>query len=121
VIIGTYPCCNGNLWHSMPDRSPAYLPEDCPHCGARVWHRFSRVQSTSWTEADFLAEHDVDIETRMITPKPGTEAARFDQMCADLNKAVGEGKIDLSQALMLAAVQGAIEDVASVMKTAERP
>lgn len=112
MIFGTYPCCGGSLCHSMPDRSPAYLPEDCPHCGARVWHRFSRVQSTSWTEADFLTEHDVDMTARKVTPKPGTEAERFDRMCADLGKAVDEGKVDLSEALTLAAVQGALEDIA---------
>jgi len=63
----------------MPEKTPAYLPEDCPHCGAKVWHRLSRVESMSWTEADFLAEHDVDMEARKITAKPGTDAARFDE------------------------------------------
>jgi hypothetical protein len=69
MMIGSYPCCNGGLLIPMPDKTPAYAPEDCPHCGARVWHRFSRVDPQSWTEADFLAEHDVDAEKHTIEPK----------------------------------------------------
>ncbi len=53
----------------MPDKTPAYLPEDCPHCGAKVWHKLSRVDPTSWTEADFLAEFEVDLETKCINPR----------------------------------------------------
>lgn len=83
MIFGSYPCCDGDLCLSMPDRTPAWAPEDCPHCGARVWHRFSRVESMSWTEADFLAEHEVDQETKQIRPKPGTEAEAFDKMQRD--------------------------------------
>lgn len=83
MIIGTYPCCDGHLCLAMPARTPAWRPEDCPHCGARVWHRFSRVESMSWTEADFLAEHVVDAATREIRPRPGTAAAAFDKMQRD--------------------------------------
>lgn len=39
----------------------------------------SRVESMSWTESDFLAEHDVDMEAHTIKAKPGTDAARFDE------------------------------------------
>ena len=47
MIFGEYPCCGGDLALSMPDKSPAYMPEDCPHCRAKVWHRLSRVESAS--------------------------------------------------------------------------
>lgn len=83
MMIGTYPCCEGDLWLPMPDRTPAYMPEDCPHCGAKVWHRFSRVEPKSFTEAAFLAEHDVDEETRQIKARPGTDAEAFDKMQRD--------------------------------------
>ena len=69
MMIGSYPCCDGNLWIPMPDKTPAYAAEDCPHCGAKVWHLFSRVNPTTWTEADFLAEHDINHETKIITRK----------------------------------------------------
>lgn len=82
-IFGTYPCCDGDLHLAMPKKSPAYFPEDCPHCGARVWHRLSRVESVSWTETDFLAEYDVDEETKSVTAKPGTEAEAFRKMQTD--------------------------------------
>lgn len=78
MIFGDYPCCNGHLSLAMPAKTPAYVPEDCPHCGAKVWHRLSRVESMSWTETDFLAEYDVDAATRIVTPKPGTDAAAFE-------------------------------------------
>ncbi|MES1995571.1 MAG: hypothetical protein V4522_15875 [Pseudomonadota bacterium] len=79
MIFGEYPCCGGDLALSMPDKSPAYMPEDCPHCRAKVWHRLSRVESASWIEADFLAEHDVDVSAKTVIPKPGTEAEAFDR------------------------------------------
>lgn len=82
-MIGSYPCCDGDLWMAMPDKTPAYLPENCPHCGAKVWHRLSRLQSMSWTEADFLAEYEVDEEAGKVTAKPGTDAEAFDRMNRD--------------------------------------
>lgn len=33
----------------------------------------------SWTEADFLKEHDVDIEQKAIKAKPGTDAELFEK------------------------------------------
>lgn len=66
MIFGSYPCCNGALCLAMPDKTPAYLPEDCPHCGAKVWHLLSRVAPMSYTEADFLAEFDVDEAAKTI-------------------------------------------------------
>ena len=47
MMIGSYPCCEGDLWIPMPERTPAYAPEACPHCGAKVWHRFSRLEPKS--------------------------------------------------------------------------
>ena len=69
MMIGEYPCCNGALWIPMPDKTPAWAREQCPHCGATVWHKLSRVDPTSWTEEDFLAEFDVDEEAMLVTPK----------------------------------------------------
>lgn len=69
MIFGSYPCCSGSLGIAMPDKTPVYWPEDCPHCGAKVWHRLSRVDPQSWTEAEFLAEFEVDEATKMIRAK----------------------------------------------------
>jgi hypothetical protein len=56
----------------VPDRTPAYLPEDCPHCGAKVWHVVSRWEPVSYTEADFLERYEVDFEARIVTRKDGS-------------------------------------------------
>ncbi len=80
MMIGAYPCCAGNLALPTPDKTPAWRPEDCPHCGAKVWHRFSRIAPMSWTEPDFLAEHEIDYVRGLIIPKPGTEAEAFEHM-----------------------------------------
>jgi hypothetical protein len=69
MMIGDYPCCDGPLWLPMPSKTPAYQREECPHCEAVVWHRFSRVEPMSWKEADFLAEHEIDEEAKTIKPK----------------------------------------------------
>lgn len=69
MILGSYPCCDGTLCIETPDQTPVYVQEDCPHCGAKVWHKLSRADPTSWTEADFLAEHEVDYEAKTITVK----------------------------------------------------
>lgn len=69
MIIGEYPCCEGPLSLAVPDRTPAYLPETCPHCGARVWHKLSRTDPESWTEAEFLRLHDVNEATKRVTRK----------------------------------------------------
>ncbi|HRE44831.1 MAG TPA: hypothetical protein PKY87_12805 [Terricaulis sp.] len=73
MIIGEYPCCDGHLFIPLPDgiSLPAYEREKCPHCGAVVWHKHSRIDPESWTEAAFLAEHNVDEETKQITRKDG--------------------------------------------------
>lgn len=69
MIFGEYPCCSGDLNIAMPDTTPAYAREECPHCGTAVWHKFSRIQSTTWIESDFLELYTVDSETRKITEK----------------------------------------------------
>lgn len=70
MIVGKYPCCGGEVWIGMPSNAPGFAPEDCPHCGAHVWHYFSRLEPKTWMEADFLAAHDVDEKTKTIVPKP---------------------------------------------------
>lgn len=86
MMFGSYPCCDGPLLTEMPTEAPGYaaLPayrrEDCPHCGAVIWHRLSRLEPMSWTELDFLAEHQIDLGRRIIKPKPGTDAEKFDKL-----------------------------------------
>lgn len=72
MIFGVYPCCEGGLCLSLPESAPKMAKEDCPHCGARVWHLLSRLDPQSWTEADFLAEYEVDEETRSIKKRRET-------------------------------------------------
>ena len=69
MIIGDYPCCDGELCLSMPERTPTAAPECCPHCGAKVWRYFSRIQTTSYTEKEFLEKYTVDEETKAIRGK----------------------------------------------------
>ena len=69
MVIGEYPCCDGPFSAAVPDKTPAYFSEDCPHCGAKVWHRLSRVDPESWTEADFLELHVVDDANMQITDR----------------------------------------------------
>lgn len=69
MILGSYPCCEGPLALDVPDMTPAFSKERCPHCGAVVWHKFSRVDPCSWTEADFLSEYVVDDATHQIEPR----------------------------------------------------
>ena len=66
MMIGEYPCCGGALFLPMPDRTPAYEKEACPHCGVTVWHRYSRLDPQSWTEDVFMAEFIVDEATGTI-------------------------------------------------------
>ena len=102
MIFGSYPCCGGTLTLAMPDKTPAYLPEACPHCGTKVWHRLSRVETATWTEPDFLAQYDVDMEARTITAKAGTDAERFEDMNRQLGEAVKNGNVSLADAMAIA-------------------
>lgn len=70
MIFGDYPCCGGRLALAVPDQTPVFAQEDCPHCGAPVWHRLSRFLPESWTEAGFKAEYDHDPKTNTVTPRP---------------------------------------------------
>lgn len=69
MIFGNYPCCDGELTLSMPDQTPTFAKENCPHCGELVWHKFSRIEPQSFTEAQFLDEYEVDDESMSITRK----------------------------------------------------
>jgi hypothetical protein len=85
MIFGEYPCCSGDLNIAMPDTTPAYAREECPHCGAVVWHKLSRIQSTTWIESDFLELYTVDAETRKITEKnPAPEPPPEQNMIMDI-------------------------------------
>jgi hypothetical protein len=72
-MFGNYPCCDGPLAIGLDDeettKTPVYFPEDCPHCGAKVWHIYSRVWPQTFLEADFFKEYDVDFETRIVKSK----------------------------------------------------
>lgn len=69
MMIGSYPCCGAPLMIELPDRTPAFAPEECPHCGTKVWHRLSRLDPQTWTEEAFLEEFIVDDESRSITER----------------------------------------------------
>lgn len=69
MIFGNYPCCNGELCLSMPEKTPTSAPENCPHCGKRVWHIFSRLEPMSYTEKDFLKSYEVDEITKAVTKR----------------------------------------------------
>jgi hypothetical protein len=71
MIFGEYPCCDEPLSLTIPlgARLPLYTKDQCPKCGTTCWHKLSRFDPTSWTEEDFLAEHDVDAATNTVTRK----------------------------------------------------
>jgi len=69
MIFGCYPCCGGDLTLGVPDLSPQFQKETCPHCSSIVWHKLSRIDPESWIEAEFLALYDVDEEKKHIAPK----------------------------------------------------
>jgi hypothetical protein len=69
VITGSYPCCGGDLWIGVPEVTPKVLPEDCPHCGVKVWHVLSRLEPLTYLDADFRELYDVDDANKRITRK----------------------------------------------------
>jgi hypothetical protein len=73
MIFGDYPCCGGALAIAVPDLTPVMRKENCPHCGAVVWHKLSRLDPQSWTEDDFLVEYEVDEEVMTIKQKEAAE------------------------------------------------
>lgn len=69
MILGEYPCCDGPLSLGVPERTPCFLPQTCPHCGTKVWHLLSRTDPESWIESEFLRLYEVNEETRHITKR----------------------------------------------------
>lgn len=67
MIFGEYPCCGEALTIELPEKVPSFAPEQCPHCGAKIWHYFSRFDPKSYTEAEFLNLYLVDDHTKTIT------------------------------------------------------
>ena len=86
MMIGSYPCCDAALMIEMPERTPTYWRELCPACGAAVWHLFSRVEPQSWTEAEFLKEHEVIEATKQVrerNPAPDLLSRLTDEQRAE--------------------------------------
>lgn len=69
MIIGFYPCCDGELTLAMPEKTPACHREACPHCGKTVWHILSRIESSTLLESEFLDIYDVDDVARTVSEK----------------------------------------------------
>lgn len=69
MILGTYPCCDGDLGFRLPDRTPVFVPEDCPHCGTKVWHKLSRLDPETWLEDAFHEDFIVDTDAKTIEPR----------------------------------------------------
>lgn len=85
MIFGSYPCCDGDLSLGMPDRSGTYAREFCPHCATPVWHKFSRIQSCTWTEEEFLKLYEIDDETKQIREKnPAPPPSEVEQGIRDI-------------------------------------
>jgi predicted RNA-binding Zn-ribbon protein involved in translation (DUF1610 family) len=61
----------------MPDQTPKYLPENCPHCGVKVWHVLSRVTPESFTEDEFLQRYEVDEASHAVRDKYAEVEARI--------------------------------------------
>lgn len=98
MISGSYPCCDGDLTLSVEGiDTPVIQREICPHCGALVWHKLSRLDPESWTDVEFRKFYDVNDETKVAKPK-GYEPI------GDVNPAV--------QALMTAAMDRAAQAMA---------
>ena len=88
MIFGSYPCCNGDLHISMPETS-GFSKEKCPHCGATVWHRMSRFDPATWTEAEFLERFEINEDTKSIVDKEArAEKEALDAMPLELRKIV---------------------------------
>lgn len=69
-MVGRYPCCGAPLMLAFPAGAlPRFAPDTCEACGGAVWHRFSRVDPESWTDAVFRAAFEVDDEAKTIKPR----------------------------------------------------
>lgn len=84
MIFGQYPCCGADLAIPMPEQTPKYLPENCPACGAKVWHVLSRACPESFTEDDFLQRYEVNHETKTIRERERVIASAEVQVPASL-------------------------------------
>lgn len=67
VMVGTSPCCGAPLLIALPPGPlPRFARDVCDSCGARLWHRFSRVNPETWTEEQFLVAFEVDDGAKTI-------------------------------------------------------
>lgn len=70
TIIGDCPYedCDYTEIRSIPEslRLPIFRKEECRGCGKVVWVKYSRIDPTAWTEAEFLQDHIVDEEKKEI-------------------------------------------------------
>ena len=66
MIFGDYPCCGAPLSLALPDRTPCFERELCPHCSAVVWHWLSRIDPQSYTEDGFLTKYEVEDVAKTI-------------------------------------------------------
>jgi len=74
MILGSYPCCGAPLMLELPDAQlPRFGRHECEECGTAIWTWITRINPMSWTEDEFLANFDVDPETKSIKCKPGCE------------------------------------------------
>lgn len=72
MIFGDCPYddgCDGTFAEPLPDKVPCFGRMTCETCGRSFWTRFSRVDSWSLTEIEFLAEYDVDALSKTITKR----------------------------------------------------
>jgi len=72
MILGTcpYPNCDQFMANPIADLPlPQYERLRCEHCGRVVWLKHSRIDPEAWTDEDFREAHDVDDETKAVTPK----------------------------------------------------
>lgn len=106
MMIGGYPCCDGSLWITMPDKTPAYWRELCPHCGAPVWHKLSRADPMSWKEADFLAEFVVDHAAKTIVPRQRETTIILTPEDAAIIEALRDGFVEVIAAEMAKILNG---------------
>jgi hypothetical protein len=69
VIIGDCPYegCTGGVWLPIADMPlPKFQRHNCEECHRVIWTRHSRWYPWSMTEADFLANYEVDEATKQI-------------------------------------------------------
>lgn len=107
MIFGEYPCCGGALTLSLPEGAdlPAIAPEDCPHCSAKVWHKFSRWDPESWTDEEFRKAYDVNEADKSVSPRYAREALVLPPglqrlMDERMDLAIGEAALEMEHMLL---------------------